>query len=89
MKYLTILSAVFISIVSFPVLAQDATYDGMSFFLTSVGPGKGGDLGGLEGADAHCQKLATAAGAESRTWRAYLSTEKEGGRGRVRPITHR
>lgn len=46
----------------------------MSFFLTSAGPGNGADLGGLAGADAHCQKLATAAGAGSRTWRAYLST---------------
>lgn len=45
----------------------------MGFFITSVGSGKGGDLGGLAGADAHCQKLATAAGAGSRTWRAYLS----------------
>src|SRR5687768_3474848 len=48
---------------------------GMSFFITSVGPGKGGDLGGLEGADRHCQSLAQAAGAGSRTWRAYLSTQ--------------
>ncbi len=48
---------------------------GMSFFVTSVGPGKGGDLGGLEGADKHCQSLATAAGAGGRTWRAYLSTQ--------------
>jgi len=46
----------------------------MSFFITSVGSGKGADLGGLTGADAHCQKLATAAGAGSgKTWRAYLS----------------
>ena len=45
----------------------------MSFFVTSVGSGKGADLGGLAGADAHCQKLATAAGAGSKTWRAYLS----------------
>jgi len=45
----------------------------MGFFITSVGSGKGADLGGLAGADAHCQKLATAAGAGSRTWRAYLS----------------
>jgi hypothetical protein len=45
----------------------------MGFFITSVGSGKGGDLGGLAGADAHCQKLATAAGAGGRTWRAYLS----------------
>lgn len=48
---------------------------GMSFFVTSVGPGKGGDLGGLEGADRHCQTLAQAAGAGHRTWRAYLSTQ--------------
>ena len=48
---------------------------GMSFFVTSVNPGKGGDLGGLAGADAHCQKLATAAGAGNRNWRAYLSTQ--------------
>lgn len=45
----------------------------MSFFITSAGSGKGADLGGLAGADAQCQKLATAAGAGSRTWRAYLS----------------
>ncbi len=50
----------------------------MSFFVTSVGPGKGGDLGGLAGADAHCQKLAAAAGAGSRTWRAYLSAQPDG-----------
>lgn len=48
---------------------------GMSFFVTSSGAGKGADYGGLAGADAHCQKLATAAGAGSRTWRAYLSTQ--------------
>ena len=47
----------------------------MSFFITSVGPGKGADLGGLEGADRHCQQLAQAAGAGNRTWRAYLSTQ--------------
>lgn len=47
----------------------------MTFFVTSVGPGKGGDLGGLEGADRHCQSLAAAAGAGNRTWRAYLSTQ--------------
>jgi hypothetical protein len=47
----------------------------MTFFVTSAGPGKGGDLGGLEGADRHCQALASAAGAGSRTWRAYLSTQ--------------
>ncbi|MCZ7654881.1 MAG: hypothetical protein M5R42_12240 [Rhodocyclaceae bacterium] len=45
----------------------------MTFFVTSVNPGKGGDLGGLEGADQHCQSLAQVAGAGHRTWRAYLS----------------
>lgn len=47
----------------------------MSFFVTSVGPGKGGDLGGLEGADKHCQALASAAGSKNSNWRAYLSTQ--------------
>lgn len=46
----------------------------MSFFVTSEGPGNGANLGGLAGADAHCQKLASAAGAGAKTWRAYLST---------------
>ena len=46
----------------------------MSFFISSVGSGKGADFGGLAGADAHCQNLAKAAGAGNRTWRAYLST---------------
>jgi hypothetical protein len=51
----------------------------MGFFITSAGPGKGGDLGGLAGADRHCQTLAAAAGGGSRTWRAYLSTSEAGG----------
>jgi len=45
----------------------------LSFFITSAGSGKGADLGGLAGADAQCQRLASAAGAGSKTWRAYLS----------------
>ncbi len=56
---------------------QDAPQP-MSFFITSVGPGNGADLGGLAGADAHCQSLAEAAGSDS-TWRAYLSTSGPGG----------
>ena len=60
-----------------PALAQQAGE--MSFFVTSAGSGKGADLGGLEGADRHCQELAQAAGAGSRTWRAYLSTQAIGG----------
>jgi hypothetical protein len=50
----------------------------MTFFVTSAGPGNGGNLGGLEGADRHCQSLAQAAGAGNRTWRAYLSTQAAG-----------
>jgi hypothetical protein len=53
---------------------------GMTFFITSVGSGKGADLGGLAGADKHCQSLAQAAGAGNRTWRAYLSTSAAGGK---------
>jgi len=55
-----------------PAQAQQAN---MTFFITSEGPGKGGDLGGLAGADAHCTRLATAAGTTGKTWRAYLSTQ--------------
>jgi len=47
----------------------------MTFFVTSAGPGKGADLGGLDGADRQCQTLAQAAGAGGKTWRAYLSTQ--------------
>jgi len=52
-----------------------ASKTGMSFFVTSAGPGNGADLGGLAGADQHCQKLASAAGAGNRTWHAYLSQQ--------------
>jgi hypothetical protein len=58
-----------------PAQAQSGA---MSFFVTSVGSGKGADLGGLEGADRHCQTLAQAAGAGAKTWRAYLSTQGAG-----------
>ena len=51
----------------------------MTFFITSVGSGKGADLGGLAGADQHCQALAQAAGAGNRTWHAYLSASASGG----------
>ena len=60
-------------------LSASAQQADMTFFITSVGPGKGGDLGGLAGADAHCQSLAQAAGAGNKTWRAYLSTNGRGG----------
>ena len=70
--------------VSVQVLAQqDQEQEPLGFFITSVGPGNGGDLGGLEGADAHCQSLAEAVGAGDRTWRAYLSTQAAGNQGAV------
>jgi hypothetical protein len=56
-----------------------AQQNNMSFFVTSAGLGKGGDLGGLAGADAKCQSLAQAAGAGNKTWHAYLSTQGAGG----------
>jgi hypothetical protein len=55
----------------------------ISFFVTSAGKGDGANLGGLAGADAHCQALATAAGAGNRTWHAYLSTGGSGGQAAV------
>ncbi len=58
-----------------PAQAQQAN---MSFFVTSVGPGKGADLGGLAGADKHCQELAQSVGAGGKTWHAYLSTQGAG-----------
>ena len=58
-----------------PALAQQSA---MTFFVTSSGPGKGADLGGLDGADRICQSLAQAAGAGGKTWRAYLSTQGAG-----------
>ncbi len=60
--------------------AQDTT---MSFFITSTGPGNGADLGGLEGADAHCAELAAAVGITGKTWRAYLSTSTQNARDRI------
>jgi hypothetical protein len=61
-------------------LAADgqAQQNSMSFFVTSVGLGKGADLGGIDGADKHCQALAQANGAGGKTWRAYLSTQGAG-----------
>ncbi|MGB3387749.1 MAG: hypothetical protein WBA88_07165 [Pseudaminobacter sp.] len=60
--------------------AQDTS---MSFFITSQGPGNGANLGGLDGADAHCQSLAEAAGSSGKTWRAYLSTSDTDARDRI------
>jgi hypothetical protein len=64
-----------------PTLAQDT--ESISFFVTSANPGKGGDLGGLQGADAYCTTLAATAGAGDKTWRAYLSTDEEDARDRI------
>ncbi|PBB67646.1 hypothetical protein CK228_14340 [Mesorhizobium sp. WSM4312] len=61
-------------------VSQDAK---MSFFITSVGSGKGADLGGLKGADAHCASLAEAAGVTGKSWHAYLSTSAEDARDRI------
>src|SRR5881396_3220021 len=58
---------------------QTQATNSMSFFVTSVGPGKGGNLGGLLGADRHCQMLAAAAGAVNKTWHAYLSENGSAG----------
>jgi len=59
---------------------QPAQAQSASFFLTSAGPGKGADLGGIEGADKHCQSLAQATGAGTKTWHAYLSTQAADGK---------
>jgi hypothetical protein len=60
-----------------PLFAQNSP-EKMTFFITSAGPGNGAALGGLDGADRHCQQLAKAAGAGNRTWRAYLSASASG-----------
>ena len=62
----------------------DAQANQMTFFITSTGTGKGADLGGIAGADAHCAALAKAAGAPAtRVWRAYLSTDKQHAKDRI------
>ncbi|GIT14907.1 MAG: hypothetical protein CM1200mP36_06630 [Gammaproteobacteria bacterium] len=76
-KLLCILTAGFLALVG----AQASLAQDMTFFITSNGSGNGGDLGGIDGADAHCQNLAESAGAGDKTWRAYLATEPEGSRG--------
>ena len=82
MRTLGIVMALAVAVLAFgPSVASAQDQPPMSFFVTSAGPGDGGNLGGLAGADAHCQMLATAAGAGNRTWRAYLSATVAGGRG--------
>ncbi len=80
LKSIKVLAAVTLMVPFIPtgVFAQDAK---SSFFVTSKGLGDGANLGGLEGADAHCAALAEAAGISGKTWRAYLSTQEEDKRG--------
>jgi hypothetical protein len=81
MKRTWILAAMLTAGGAFGAAAQDTT---MSFFVTSQGPGKGANLGGLAGADAHCQALAEAAGVTGpKTWRAYLSTNEVNAKDRI------
>jgi hypothetical protein len=81
MRTHAVLAAVLLATVATTALAQD-TPQPMSFFVTSVGSGDGANLGGLEGADKHCQTLAAAAGS-TKTWQAYLSQQAEGGKAAV------
>jgi len=78
LKRLSALAVAVMAAVPVFVVTPASAQNAMSFFVTSAGPGKGGDLGGLAGADQHCQTLAAAAGAGSKTWRAYLSTQGAG-----------
>lgn len=80
MKLLLAAATAALSIMAAPAFAQDAK---MSFFVTSAGSGDGANLGGLEGADAICQKLAEAAGSTGQTWRAYLSAEGVNAKDRI------
>jgi hypothetical protein len=67
-----------LALLSLAPSTSSAQQSSMTFFVTSVGSGKGGDLGGLAGADKQCQTLAQAAGAGGKTWHAYLSTQGPG-----------
>ncbi|MCC6206097.1 MAG: hypothetical protein IT533_13985 [Hyphomicrobiales bacterium] len=80
MKHKVILSAALLAAGLSGAAAQDTS---MSFFVTSAGLGKGADLGGLAGADAHCTSLAEAAGVTGKTWNAYLSTSDTDAKDRI------
>src|SRR5260370_5401867 len=81
MRYSLLASAVLLLGVSSGAQAQQVPQaPTMTFFVTSAGPGKGGDLGGLAGADAHCQTLATTAGAGNKAWRGLLHRSPTPGR---------
>ena len=77
-KIITIVATLSVAAWSATATAADPK---MGFFVSSAGVGNGANLGGLAGADAHCAKLASAAGTNGRTWRAYLSTQVAGKRG--------
>ena len=72
------ISAILMCVCCMAIAAPAAQQKTMSFFVSSSGSGMGGNLGGLQGADKHCQTLAAKAGAGNRTWRAYLSTSGAG-----------
>ena len=83
MKRMTVLGGLGALAVGIGVAFAQAPASNFSFFVTSTNPGKGGDLGGLAGADAHCQSLAQAVGAGNKTWRAYLSTSTVDAKDRI------
>ncbi|MGN6305870.1 MAG: hypothetical protein ACTHNH_13695 [Mesorhizobium sp.] len=80
MRRLLVATTLILAATGGAAVAQDAT---MSFFVTSAGSGKGADLGGLQGADAHCTSLAEAAGVQGKTWHAYLSTDDTDAKDRI------
>ncbi|WP_331374667.1 hypothetical protein [Sinorhizobium chiapasense] len=75
--------ALFAAALACSVVSAHAQDTSMSFFVTSANPGKGGDLGGLAGADAYCAQLAIAGGSSGKTWKAYLSTDAENAKDRI------
>jgi hypothetical protein len=83
MKAMTLALLAGVTLVAAGSLDAQAQDPGMSFFITSTGSGDGANLGGLDGADALCQRLAEAAGSADKTWRAYLSTSTVNARDRI------
>jgi hypothetical protein len=78
MRFSLVVSAAIISLGTTAQAQQAPQAPNTTFFVTSAGSGKGGDLGGVEGADAQCQRLAQTIGAGNKTWRAYLSSSAGG-----------
>jgi hypothetical protein len=78
MTVVRLVGSIGVLLVALAFSRAEAQNTNMSFFITSVGKGDGANLGGIAGADAHCQALAKAAGAGNRTWHAYLSTQGQG-----------